>query len=75
MKRSGHYDVIVVGGGASGLAAAIGAKNAGKTVLLLDRNGSLGGQCTNSNVASYCGFFNRGDRMQASLFLLLMQKL
>ena len=68
MKRSGHYDVIVVGGGASGLAAAIGAKNAGKTVLLLDRNGSLGGQCTNSNVASYCGFFNRGDRMQQIIF-------
>ena len=59
MKKDRHYDVIVVGGGAAGLAAAIGAKQAGASVLLLERYGSLGGQATHANVLSYCGFFTR----------------
>ena len=52
-----NYDVIVIGGGAAGFAAAIGATKAGAHCLLIERNGSLGGQATNANVASYCGFF------------------
>ncbi len=64
MERRKRYDVIVVGGGAAGIAAAVGAKKAGKDVLLIERNGSLGGQATNANVASYCGFFTHGDPKQ-----------
>ena len=37
------YDIIVVGGGPAGLTAALYAKRAGKTVLLLERE-SIGGQ-------------------------------
>lgn len=37
------FDVIVVGGGGSGLAAAIEARAAGSTVLLLEKNARLGG--------------------------------
>ena len=37
-----HYDVIVVGGGASGMMAAGTAAKNGKSVLLLEKNGSLG---------------------------------
>ena len=36
-------DVVVVGGGGSGLAAAIEAKTAGADVVLLEKNASLGG--------------------------------
>lgn len=37
------FDVIVVGGGGSGLAAAIEARAAGARVLLLEKNAKLGG--------------------------------
>ncbi|PEZ08984.1 aminoacetone oxidase family FAD-binding enzyme [Bacillus sp. AFS018417] len=37
-----HYDVIVIGGGPSGLMAAIGAAEEGARVLLLDKGDKLG---------------------------------
>lgn len=37
-----HYDVIVIGGGPSGLMAAIGAAEEGARVLLLDKGNKLG---------------------------------
>ena len=40
------YDVIVVGGGPAGLSAAITAARAGKRVILLEKNGFLGGNMT-----------------------------
>jgi flavin-dependent dehydrogenase len=36
------YDVVVVGGGAVGLAAAIEARKLGRQVLLLEKNPALG---------------------------------
>ena len=68
MIRNKHYDVIVLGGGAAGIAAAIGARKAGKNVLLVERNGSLGGQATNANVASYCGFFTHGEQPEQIVY-------
>ena len=40
------HDVVVVGGGVAGIAAAIAAKRAGCSVLLLERNCILGGLAT-----------------------------
>ena len=37
-------DVVVIGGGPGGLAAAVTAARAGAKVLLVERNGYLGGQ-------------------------------
>ena len=37
------YDIIIVGGGPAGLTAAIYALRAGKTVLVIEKNG-FGGQ-------------------------------
>src|SRR5688572_26865349 len=42
-KRYAFCDVLVVGGGASGMAAALSAADAGARVLLVDENAVLGG--------------------------------
>ena len=42
----GSYDVIVAGAGVAGLAAAVAARRAGKTVLLLEKSCELGGLAT-----------------------------
>ena len=43
----GHYDVVVIGGGTAGAAAAISAAEEGLKTLVLEKNGSMGGTQTN----------------------------
>lgn len=43
MRQAQVYDVVVVGGGGAGLAAAIEARESGYTVVLLEKNPQLGG--------------------------------
>ncbi|HEY4774264.1 MAG TPA: FAD-dependent oxidoreductase [Xanthobacteraceae bacterium] len=52
------FDVIVAGGGASGLIAAVAAARLGAKTLLLERQGCLGGTATTAYVGQYLGFFN-----------------
>jgi ribulose 1,5-bisphosphate synthetase/thiazole synthase len=56
---AGRYEVIVAGGGASGLVAAVAAARAGARTLLVEQQGCLGGTATASYVAQYIGFFNQ----------------
>ena len=48
------YDVVVVGGGAAGIGAAIGARNASPAarILLIETEGCLGGAATPRGVVS-----------------------
>lgn len=50
-------DICVVGGGAAGVAAAISAARAGAKVLLLEREGFLGGTLTSVSLGSICGLY------------------
>ncbi len=45
-----QYDLIVVGGGISGVAAAVSAARQGLSVLIIEKFGCLGGALTNSLV-------------------------
>jgi hypothetical protein len=53
MQYNGQYDVIVVGGGTSGVAAGIASARTGANTLIIERVGALGGQM---NVSGPPGF-------------------
>ena len=51
----GEFDVVVLGGGPAGIAAAVAAARAGQSVLLVERYGFLGGMGTAAGVTNFCG--------------------
>lgn len=63
------YDIVIVGAGPAGLTAAIYARRANKTVLLLDK-GAFGGQITFSpKVENYPGFASCSGTELADAFV------
>ena len=51
----GEFDVVVLGGGPAGIAAAVAAGRAGRSTLLIERHGFLGGMGTAAGVTNFCG--------------------
>jgi hypothetical protein len=47
--------VVVLGGGPAGIAAAVAAARAGRSTLLVERYGFLGGMGTAAGVTNFCG--------------------
>ncbi|WP_422033271.1 FAD-dependent oxidoreductase [Roseovarius sp.] len=60
-----RVDVLVVGGGSAGIAAAVAAARTGARVMLVERMGFLGGTLTAVTLGSICGLYGLdGGRVQ-----------
>jgi len=55
-------DIVVVGSGAAGIAAAVCAARTGHTTLLLDKNSSAGGTGGFSGLTTLCGLFDAAGK-------------
>ncbi len=62
-----HYDLIVAGGGLTGVSAAVRAAREGLCVLLIEKSGTLGGAMTNNLVYPFMNFFTNVDGKQRVL--------
>jgi hypothetical protein len=54
-------DVVVVGGGTAGIAAAVSAARMGASTVLVERRGSLGGMASSALVHTLCGLYRLRD--------------
>jgi hypothetical protein len=51
----GDYEVVVLGGGPAGIAAALAAGRAGRATILIERYGFMGGAGTAAGLSTFCG--------------------
>jgi len=66
METIQHTDVVVLGGGSAGVAAAVAAARKGLRVVLIERNAYLGGKATAAEVGTVCGLyrFSKNERSE-----------
>ena len=51
----GRFDVAVIGGGPAGIAAALAAGRSGRSTVLIERYGFVGGAGTAAGLSTFCG--------------------
>jgi len=61
-------DLCVIGAGAAGIAAAVGAARAGLKVLLVEKYGFCGGATVAGLSGTICGLFSSGQRPEQIVF-------
>src|SRR5436190_21481602 len=75
----GEYEVVVLGGGPAGIAAAVAAARAGRRTLLVERYGFLGGMGTAAGLTNFCGLhanvFGDGRRVVQGIASDLLARL
>ena len=64
-----HFDLIVAGGGLSGVAAAVSASRRGLNVLLIEKSGSLGGAINNNLVYPFMRYWEWTDDWEVERYL------
>ncbi len=74
-----HYDLIVLGGGITGVCAAVAAGRQGLKTLLIEKSGSLGGAMVNMYVNPFMryhtGTAEEGKIINKGIFLELLDEL
>lgn len=70
-----EVDVLVIGGGAAGIAAAIAAAKGGARTMLIEQRGFLGGMGTVALVPAFCPFTDKRKPIIRGLGLELMERM
>ena len=70
-----EYDVLVIGGGNAGCAAAIAAARHGARTMLVERYGFLGGTATASLVGPWMTFHSGGERIVGGIAQEIVERL
>ncbi len=60
-----HTDILVLGGGSAGIAAAVAAARQGLNVTLIQRIAFLGGKATAAEVGTVCGLYHYSKNSQS----------
>lgn len=63
------YNLIVVGGGLSGVACAVSAAREGLSVLLIEKSGCLGGAISNNLVYPFMKFWEHDEQSECLQYL------
>ena len=64
---SGSFDLVVCGGGPSGIAAAVSASRLGLRTALIEKNHFFGGMGAGGYVVPLSGFFHQGVRVAGGI--------
>jgi len=75
LKLYGEKEVVVVGGGVAGVAAAIAASRCGVKTLLVERYGFLGGTATASSVRIFMNFYLDNKPLVGGIMLEIIDRL